>query len=1590
MSDKKNISNLSDSTRNSILKKKSSYELKHVSNINNDTELSINNNDHYKLKKPSYNSDQSDGSSRSLRSIISNIFQKKSHSHIQSMTMSPVNEDYISYDSNEQFASHVAISPDGQFICTLNCKRLQFKIFESDQTINFFDRSSISEEDANNFVEIPKISSSENDDLVPYRIEYGALHEYMHSEAFDKKYGSGVIIQEDEKSNRTSTESKRKEEDHIPGVTSRSFPSWSLAISNKMEHQGEHVIFVAISAVIEADMKKKVNEEDEEEINRLYPNRNRYNDDEYEIEYNEEEEEEEEEDVDENPKIKPSHPDLTEGKTAIYRIRLRYNSLIQKPACIKQYNCHDVAGIVMFVKKESNNPYAQYYEQPEHKYLTEMLIKTSCFIINAEGIYKVNYSIPNNSNSKIKEEKFSFPKRLEKELKSWYRSKHCMDRLLSCIYHHYFFVDQYKDSVHTIDMYNLSTMEQEQIFIIRHDETVSHTSKNVSSVFAVSQNKQLIACSNGERSVTLFWIENGLDVGVKEFGTETKILYLEFIENDEKLLIITEETCTKEDLRSVNGEKHDIFDNKQKPIENDVNYDKLSTIMEEEKKNPDDKIKQVEQVKLVIEEKEEKVKNDNLLKPRMTRRRSSCKDIAESVVTKIMVWDLFSSADNAIRTGMTGDLFPSKENYHSHLARVPGVLYHMKDDGNVFSILEHDGFVNLVKGEERDLTRDFGCDIYYDFKTTQDQKDKMSCVYANNEEVDVKLHKVYCRKEFKTSGIYKVIVNNKEPWIYMNNYHRTSVFLDEDETLQLIIGHSTVQIWRKLPKQKESDKKRGTLQKKEPVLEYIWANNIPFEHDIDNSRLQIKDLWIGDNSFVLKVYWKYDEGSRIVNNMETLSFPYTDGHVTPVLHACKALEHLNNRKNKIIDYKKMVEFERLVENTNRIVWRFVKKKPEIFKLMDVRYNVMSYLIRGGCNYLIKFILFGEMTLEEFKNAKQWISETEPERLTKVKLESKTFLHQLFSLIRAIMLWFFALISCKKKKKKERKIKKNPKNNVRPSTDLEWAIEYCKDKERKDSVMVGYLLEYYSENALHHIGWMATISKALPLLYRYNLDYYVKPLFYKDCFADKELTQYDPSEIIPEHSKPRRNKTQDFKAFKPNTKLVSDKNHKPVLQNIFEFIIIKFPRYITNFIDNFDNDRAPPPVALRVVPLPDFTVDNIPKIRAKYNWKSNLLRLLKIIIIPRGYIIGREDRNLLSPFVQVVSICAVEVKQAWHHGLRASLNVSNLFDIISIITPCIVMSIFVASSFQLSDGFAKVQTSTGIIVCISFTMLLLWCEMLLYLRLLSEMAIYIYYVIIIFSTVFPFLIFMACVIMAFAHAFFLLLSNPDLDTIKQKTNGFSVVNTTTHEPIDMEMDSQFDPSSASDNPFSNFLSSVEATYFWINGVWPQRDDWNYWAIEVLSLLGSVFIVTILQNMLIAFMGCGRKSGVYEEAAEKGRDALLRYRATLISDYEALEDIRFWPPEPDPQFIFYVGHSKSVEEWTEDRKQFKGCDGNIVSGSSLPLDETFKDFQRTVNDKLVNMDQNINQITDIQNTINSMQELFTVFMKKLDNIESKQSK
>jgi hypothetical protein len=70
-------------------------------------------------------------------------------------------------------------------------------------------------------------------------------------------------------------------------------------------------------------------------------------------------------------------------------------------------------------------------------------------------------------------------------------------------------------------------------------------------------------------------------------------------------------------------------------------------------------------------------------------------------------------------------------------------------------------------------------------------------------------------------------------------------------------------------------------------------------------------------------------------------------------------------------------------------------------------------------------------------------------------------------------------------------------------------------------------------------------------------------------------------------------------------------------------------------------------------------------------------------------------------------------------------------------------------------------------------------------------------------------------------------------------------------------------------------------------------------------------------------------VYERAETKGRQALLRFRANQIADYEALEHFHFWPHEPEPKFIYYIGQSTNFQEWYQMKKNDQG--------------EIYKDFE-----------------------------------------------
>jgi hypothetical protein len=99
----------------------------------------------------------------------------------------------------------------------------------------------------------------------------------------------------------------------------------------------------------------------------------------------------------------------------------------------------------------------------------------------------------------------------------------------------------------------------------------------------------------------------------------------------------------------------------------------------------------------------------------------------------------------------------------------------------------------------------------------------------------------------------------------------------------------------------------------------------------------------------------------------------------------------------------------------------------------------------------------------------------------------------------------------------------------------------------------------------------------------------------------------------------------------------------------------------------------------------------------------------------------------------------------------------------------------------------------------------------------------------------------------------LLRNPTY--IKNKDTSYSgnAINILTNETLfNIELKTDFDPTSTSDNPFSTFLNSIVTTYFWIGGDMVQRDEFDYWVIDLYTLIASIVLVVVLQNMLIAFM------------------------------------------------------------------------------------------------------------------------------------------
>ncbi|PKY30536.1 hypothetical protein RhiirB3_531106 [Rhizophagus irregularis] len=1439
---------------------------------------------------------------KNKRSSLRNNLTFLSPRDDQSDMLSSAKNDPLSKKERYQ----IEICQDGKLAVTFDTANLRIKVLDNTDHRQFglSKKTTTSEHNTNN-------QNDQGEEEITKTIAYFKINENLDIAKFYDQYDTLCTNRETGIDVNDDTDKRYR---------------WGLDISNIQNYyQDKYFIFIAVSRIdVSEDMKGKVNTDTNFDYkkNTIKKRYERINEDFR---------------LDLSGTSYYSKSNETKKGTAVYRLKLikENNNFILDLCPVTYYYSGSVSGICKFIQNFDDRDIDQ------NNYTLKRLV-----VLNFNGIYNFEYDF--DYRNLDLSTRFDYPKSIENELQHWHKEnlEDCMDKLLACLYDQYFLVEQYKNNVQALEVYDLADMSLKTT--PKRVEKDKHGRKFNRNTFSVS--KLQICFTRGINSVKLYLMENGLEVVSKKFGEIEKIHSLEFIDSDEKLLIMGE------------------------------------------KKN---------QVKLVI-------------------------------------WDIYNTVE---ATPITLENF-SIADLGNRLARTSGNILHVDEVGKVTSVLKK--IENkLNKNTPKDSKGIFEKYTHSKLGETPDGK------------ADEK-HTIHYDKGFEP------IVIDKEPWV-MDEYERNSYCLYQKkentriQTLQLIVGRSTVQIWHQVRDDSESKGELSKLPNKGgPFLEYIWANGIPINQERKSTRLRIGEFKYKPNDgsshilddFFLKVYWyerasnvnykgkteeeireieeeeikkmernrkerrkdeimekdedeimedEIMEKNEIIMEMKEKVIQRKDiiEKVGAVRRACKALEHLNKRRSFLVtNYIKIHQHEEMIMYIQHIVWRFAKFKPEEFKLLDVRHNVMKKLILGDCNHLIKLILFGDKSNkdDENENKEEFIIRHIPRS---VSWPGKNFISD-----------------------DDLRFDNNglglEDNDERPKNDMELAIYRYKGRELKDTVVVAYLLEYYSSHATDYAGWMSTVSKALPLLFKYNYDDYARKLFRKECFANQDyFSAQDPYNIIPIEYQAKRNNNIKFRAFRID-KLQSDEYK---WYNRIGKLFDPFKKTY-KFLEDFDNYLEKSPLALRVVPLPEFTMNRIPQKNIEHNYRLKIvLNIFLFLFIPRWYQISRDKKKLLSPFSRVVryendddmydnpateavidfrwqqarnfffflflrflvfAFCFIiisweylnheviswkfrnflvalilifyylaaylfitELIQLYFHGPRKYFgDIFNSFDICSILLPVIVMSIMLRD-FEFSDGFASVESiDMGLMVGTSFSIFFLWIEFVLYLRLISKIAKYIYYVIYIIKNIFPFILFMFIVTIGFAHTMFILLKDPNNPKINVKLDTLSGTATSIINDdetlFNIKLESVYDVKDKNDNPFSSFSTAIMAAYFWLNGDMVQRDHFDFWVIDLFTLIASIFIVTVLQNMLIAFMG-----GVYERAETNGRQSLLRFRANQIADYEALEHFHFWPNEPEPKYIYYIGQSKNFQEWYQKRKDDQGEIYKDFDEKSTIITQTFKD-------------------------------------------------
>ncbi|CAB4488531.1 unnamed protein product [Rhizophagus irregularis] len=624
------------------------------------------------------------------------------------------------------------------------------------------------------------------------------------------------------------------------------------------------------------------------------------------------------------------------------------------------------------------------------------------------------------------------------------------------------------------------------------------------------------------------------------------------------------------------------------------------------------------------------------------------------------------------------------------------------------------------------------------------------------------------------------------------------------------------------------------------------------------------------------------------------SNPDLDDDETTVMNiACGLLVYSYNNRNdrkKIIDSKHVNEIIKFIKT-------FIKNHPDHWKLMEIQYPLMALLICARSISLIKFILFDKDS--KAKNLHR----------PRSQYGSYPYHHESLKLSKL-------------------------------DNDLKLALSFCKDR---DAVMLAYLLEYYSENSLSHIGWMINVTEILPELSKHKYANYVDLLYYKSCFGEMKynfpnkrfktvsfkqdllevylpLTQLIPTNFVSlltysKYRKLRYDMLSDICMVPlPNFTTCPNEETDEEPEETGEFekfwavlkIFAKFLRKIFIPINPFrQNEQFSPFLQVEKNNSPFFYIPAMEAIinsrwnQTKTNWMIFLIKYFIFLVLysylTQMFLNNHENYSKTANIVMIVIFyyLGIDLSIVEFMRMKNNLTMLHIFDLCSTIFGITNLTLMF---FVFDDEW--------IILLTSVTTLILWIEMLLWLRLFSGIAINIYIFGSILKIIIPFFAFMIVLTVGFGHSMFILFGYPSLVNLHPSVSTYTLNNGSENFTL-----TETEP----DNPFDTPVDAILSAYYW-NTL--NFGNYDYWPLKLLAFLANIILVLVLLNMIIALM-----NDAFNKAKEDGRHGLSIFRSELIYDYEKLYSADSHKPLQTSKYICFRRDSNLMKEWLSKSEEIR---------------------------------------------------------------------